>query len=267
MNRSTGFTLIEMIVSLTILSVITLGLMNFGVSSSTLYIESNHRLQALEEARFVMARFQRELTNAVPLSARTLNDGRCIEFIPILGVMEYDPDAFELNADNLSTGVQLRYPLSDNIAATCANQTCRASIHPTNTGALYGRPSSQTQIYDINPSFIGADSVVLNDAILSRPISMTNRMYIYQPNAVQLCLQADEILYYSPYPLTSQGLGLTNPEPSLPFAAEVVERDNIFDIRVDANYSNIASIHFELRINNGTETVEFMQNAQILNSQ
>ncbi|RTZ16512.1 prepilin-type N-terminal cleavage/methylation domain-containing protein [Vibrio aquaticus] len=267
MNRSAGFTLMEMIVSLTILSIITLGLMNFGVSSSTLYIEANHRLQALEEARFVMARFQRELINAVPFSTRTLNNGRCVEFIPILGVTEYDPDAFELNADNLSTGVQLRYPLSQEIRTTCASQTCRASIHPTNTNALYGNADAQTQIYNINPSLIGTDSLVLTDAILSRPVSLTNRMYVYSPNAVQLCLQADEVRYYPSYPLTAQGLGLSNPEPSLTFASGVVERDNIFDIGVDANYSNIASIHFELRINNGSETVEFMQNAQILNTQ
>jgi len=267
MMKQKGFTLIEMIVSLTILSVITLGLMNFGVSSSTLYVESKHRLEALEEARFVLARFQRELTNAMPLSPRVLNEGRCIEYIPLLAVTEYNPDSLDLNIDNFSTAVDLTYPLSNEIVQACQAQTCRASIHPSNTRELYLDPDVDAQTYDINPSLIGGQNLVLNDPIFSRPVSVTNRLFIYLPIATQMCIQDEQIRYYPQYSLDSQGLGLSNPENSLTFAVGVQEQESAFDIGVDANFSNIASIHLELRINNGSETVEFMQNAQILNSQ
>ncbi|NOH79155.1 prepilin-type N-terminal cleavage/methylation domain-containing protein [Vibrio sp. RE86] len=267
MRFSKGFTLVEMVVSLTILSVITLGLMNFGVSSSVLYVESKHRLEALEEARFVLARFERELANTMPLSPRVLNDGRCMEYIPLLSVTEYNPDSFDLNIDNFSTAVELASPLPNEVLQACQTQTCRASIHPSSTRALYLDPDVDEQTYDIDPSFISAQSLVLNDPIFSRPISATNRLFIYLPNAAQMCVEDTQIRYYPQYSLDFQGLGLSNPETSHTFAVGVQEQNNIFDIGVDANYSNIASIHFELAINNGAETVEFMQNAQILNSQ
>ena len=118
MKSLRGFTLLEMIVSMVIVSILTLGLMNFGILSSELYVESKHRISALEEARFVMARFNRELVNALPSSPRLVGDQQeCLEYIPLLAVAEYDPDSFTLGGN--SSNLTLLTPLNDEVSTVC----------------------------------------------------------------------------------------------------------------------------------------------------
>ena len=266
MSLSRGFTLIEMIVSLTLLAILSLGLMNFGVFSSALYVESKHRISALEEARFVLTRFQRELANSVPLSARTLNEGLCLEYLSLEYVAEYDPDSIELNSTELNTSIGLMHPIGDelDVCTARAESPCLISIYPSSSDDLYLGGDANSQIYSLNRVESGA--IVINESILTRPFSPSNRMFVYLPEANQFCVEDSEIQYYRNYDLDSAGEGLNNEQTSHTFANGVVEEQSFFSVGVDSTYSNTASIQFSLSVNNSSEFVEFMQNAQILNS-
>ncbi|MBW3696514.1 prepilin-type N-terminal cleavage/methylation domain-containing protein [Vibrio sp. T187] len=266
MALSRGFTLIEMIVSLTLLGILSLGLMNFGVSSSTLYVESKHRISALEEARFVLTRFQRELANSVPLSARTLNDGRCLEYLSLEYVAEYNPDSIELDVGVLNTSIGLMHPISDELDVCTArsDSPCLIAIYPSSSEDLYLGSDVNSQIYSLNRVESGA--IIINEPILTRPFSPSNRMFVYLPEANQFCIEDSEVQYYRNYALDSAGEGLNNQQASHTFASGVVEEQSFFNLGVDSTYSNTASIQFSLSVNNSSEFVEFIQNAQILNS-
>ncbi|WP_394248205.1 PilW family protein [Vibrio profundi] len=266
MSQSRGFTLIEMIVSLTMLGILSLGLMNFGVSSSTLYVESKHRISALEEARFVLTRFQRELANSVPLSARTLSDGRCLEYLSLEYVAEYNPDSIELSVDGQSTSIGLMHPINDelDVCTVRTDSPCLISIYPSSSDELYLGGDTGSQIYSLNRVESGA--IVINEPILTRPFSPSNRLFVYLPEANQFCIEESEIQFYRNYALDSAGDGLNNQQASHTFASGVVEDQSLFSLGVDSTYSNTASIQFSLSVNNSSEFVEFMQNAQILNS-
>ncbi|MBN7819295.1 type II secretion system protein [Bowmanella yangjiangensis] len=84
--RKRGFTLMEMVVVITILAVVSLAVFSFIGMGTRIYVDAAERDQLLSEARFVVERLSRELRNAVPNSIRTrqanANNSHCIEFVP-----------------------------------------------------------------------------------------------------------------------------------------------------------------------------------------
>lgn len=269
MKSLRGFTLLEMIVSMVIVSILTLGLMNFGILSSELYVESKHRISALEEARFVMARFNRELVNALPYSPRLVGDQQeCLEYIPLLAVAEYDPDSFTLGGD--SSNLTLLTPLNDEVSFLCSNGlTCRAAIFPSITDDLYGNATDGFQTYQVSLQAGNSNSIVLTNAVNVRPYSVSNRIFLYAPQARQFCINSDQtVLYFPNYAIENAGHGTAvSGAASHVFARGVLEDLSNFNLGVGVSNSNIASLQLFLSINNSTESVEFVQNAQILNSQ
>lgn len=267
MRLQRGFTLLEMIVSMVIVSILTLGLMNFGVISSELYVESKHRISALEEARFVMARFNRELVNAVPYSPRLVgNNQECLEYIPLLAIAEYDPDSFTLGTT--TADITLLTPLNANTLDICGRETCRAAIFPSVTNDLYNSVSAQNQTYNID-SIASSQELTLGSILSARPYSASNRLFIYRPQSRQFCIQSDQTIQYFPdYAIENAGDGMgVSGAASLVFARGVSPNLSNFSLGVGVNNSNLASMQLFLSINNSTESVEFVQNAQILNSQ
>ena len=268
MKRISGFTLIEMVVSMVIIGIISIGLMNFGVISSTLYVESQYRLSALQEARFVLARFSRELPNSVPMSPRVLGAGQCLEYIPLLYVGELLPEKLDLVANHADSVIPLAHPIRKPLLGVCFadhSQPCLVSIYPRQSDDLYAGANSEKQIYTLKS--VGAQSLTVDETLLRRPLTPSNRLFVYQPLARQLCVDTSELRYFPNYPIAFAGLGLANDQAWLPFARGVVNARNVFALGFNGTYSSTASMTFSLKINQGQETVEFMQNAQILNSQ
>ncbi|MDA0147874.1 PilW family protein [Vibrio sp. LaRot3] len=263
MSKQHGFTLMEMVVSMVIVGVISLGLINYGVVSSTLFVQTQNRISALEEARFVLSRFHRELGNSVPLSTRVSSDGDCIEYIPLTYVGEYDPDNLTLGTNSLP----LTHPLSSALdqCFADANNPCLVSIYPRRAEDLYQGENSSNQVYRLT----GADtqSLKLGSVLNVRPTSPSNRLFVYLPIARQFCAINDEVRFFPGYPLTFEGLWAANSQNDQPVAKHLASHRNIFRLGVDGTYSSTASMHFSLQVNHDNENVEFMQNVQVLNAQ
>ncbi|EGU46911.1 hypothetical protein VII00023_17619 [Vibrio ichthyoenteri ATCC 700023] len=268
MKKLQAFTLIEMVVSMIIIGIISIGLMNYGVTSSTLYMDSKYRLSALEEARFVLARFMRELPNTVPLSPRVLDQGQCIEYIPLLYVGEFIPEQLDLNVRHTDTVIPLAHPIRQSLLAQCftdSAQPCLVSIYPKQSDELYLGANVDSQIYSLKS--VNAQSLTVSESIFRRPVSPSNRLFVYRPFARQMCAQASLLRYYPDYPIDVAGQGVSNGQAWVPFARGVDTSQGVFSLGFNGTYSSTASMKFSLKVNQGTETVEFMQNAQILNGQ
>ncbi|WP_232313477.1 PilW family protein [Enterovibrio coralii] len=103
MPHQRGFTLIEIIVTLTILAIVSIGISGFLESGAQGYVEAKNREALQSQARFVVERLGREIRHAVPGSLLISNNDRCLRYTPIKYTGVYSDR--EPNADTLSVAM------------------------------------------------------------------------------------------------------------------------------------------------------------------
>ena len=86
-----GFTIVEMVTVIVLLSIITLGTTQFIGQGTSIYRDAITRDNLQQLGRFAIERMSRELRNALPGSIRTGINGsvQCIEFVPIVAGSSY----------------------------------------------------------------------------------------------------------------------------------------------------------------------------------
>ena len=89
-DRSTGFTLVEMIVSIVIAGILLSMVAMFGRRQIDAYIDVGNRAQLADEADTALRRIARDLQSALPNSVR--QSGSYIEFVPIRDAGRYRAD-------------------------------------------------------------------------------------------------------------------------------------------------------------------------------
>lgn len=85
--RRQGFTLIELTITLLVLTILAVGVSSYIGFGSRLYADVAQREQILGQSRFVAERLVRELRNAAPNSVQVYEQvgiTSCVEFIPVL---------------------------------------------------------------------------------------------------------------------------------------------------------------------------------------
>jgi MSHA biogenesis protein MshO len=93
-----GFTLIELVTVIIILSALGIATSRYITTGVDLYTDITDRDKSLNSARFMMERLRREVSNALPNSATiekynvTDNDGWCLTFTPIVASSIYAGD-------------------------------------------------------------------------------------------------------------------------------------------------------------------------------
>ncbi|MFD2178851.1 PilW family protein [Veronia pacifica] len=83
LHDSRGFTLIELVVTLVILGILSVGISGFIGSGVSGYVSARDREALQGEARFAIERVGRELKNAVPNSVTIELGGKCVSYYPI----------------------------------------------------------------------------------------------------------------------------------------------------------------------------------------
>ncbi|WP_028864110.1 prepilin-type N-terminal cleavage/methylation domain-containing protein [Psychromonas aquimarina] len=112
-----GFTLIELVIVIIILSVLGIATSNYIVSGVDIYTDIAERDNSLNSVRFVMERLRREVSSALPNSALVTSGGQCLTFTPIAASSTYASD-FPISP--LSAGVATIAPMSINFSSASA---------------------------------------------------------------------------------------------------------------------------------------------------
>lgn len=125
--RQHGFTLVELIIVITLLGIISVVSVGFISSSMQGYADLKRRDQLSAAARVAVERMAREVRNALPNSIRVSADGGCLEFVPAVAASRYlsvptasaatsfDSVAYTVEPDFVSGRVAV-YPIDTNVS-------------------------------------------------------------------------------------------------------------------------------------------------------
>jgi MSHA biogenesis protein MshO len=152
--KSTGFTLIELVIVIIILSAIGIATSTYISTGVSIYTDVSERDKALNSTRFVMERLRRDVLNALPNSLVVSEANRCLTFTPVLysSLYSYDLPIFPVEASTATiTNI-------DNYAHTAGNKAVVYLLDPSElvgdkVHAIDGITTEQINFSDDDVSF------------------------------------------------------------------------------------------------------------------
>ena len=213
--RYRGFTLIELVITLVVLSILAVGVSSYLGFGARLYSDVAEREQILGQSRFVAERMMRELRNAAPNSIRVNQIPgviSCLEFTPVVasGVYSKLPVSPE-------SGTELHLQLYDWSSALLGS---RIIVYPTEPQHYYDTSDSHQTLLsatvlnasDITSPENGATvKLQLNTAHSFAAHSPEKRFYLLT-RPVSYCARDGEIRrlqghnYNSGFPISAAGV-------------------------------------------------------------
>lgn len=261
MTKARGFTLIEMVISITLLGIVGLFVGEVIRLSLTLYSDVEARSSLIQQGRFATERLRREIREAVPNSVVTNSSGRCVEFFPIVNSGIYT------NLPTFSPSNTLRaLPFTgagkkgDRITVyPTSNAQLRTSIIPTN---------SQVAVLERDIEFSPDISSTMIDIELASATkfannSPANRFYVYsQP--VAFCIVGDELRRYDGY-----GMDRTLEPGDTSLGSGVVLVDSLLGgnfLAQEAQLQRNGLVKIELTFTGNGEVMRFDDDALVYNT-
>lgn len=183
MKRISGFTLIELILTIIVVGIIAVAASNTLVLGFQSYNDSIDRQDNQMQAKFVIEKLSRELRHAVPNSINVASN-QCVSFIPL------EVSAFYLSLPQFNQKQIDTVLLSNN---TSDLDNFRLVINPSSQADLLDEThhrfvtiESMTQSGAI--STIHFPSATNDPAFISSSVS--ERAFVYRPSVVEYCVQA-----------------------------------------------------------------------------
>lgn len=124
-----GFTLVELIVVIVVVSILAVGLPTIIGQTVSTYVETNERQASYLNGKMAVERISREVRAALPVSVRVSGDNLCLEYLPIVGASKY----ITLSSPAAPTSMDVfdfNYTLN-------AGTNYYAVTYPINTSELY----------------------------------------------------------------------------------------------------------------------------------
>jgi MSHA biogenesis protein MshO len=216
MTKCKGFTLIELISVMVVLSVLSIGVTSFIRSGVQIFNDVSERDVLLSQGRFVIERLNRELNTAVPNSSRVsaVSGAQCLEFVPIQWPTFYTNLPLEPSSDRDINIAELAN-ISDSYTVVNGDF---AIVYPLTSDDVYD--TSQNKRRTISScSDNGSDSSCdTNDspdylAVLTvdgafAEVSPSSRLFIAK-NSVSYCVRASNLYRHENTLSTNQTVYLT----------------------------------------------------------
>ena len=190
-----GFTLIELIAVIVVLSIIATISTGFVISSMESYVETQDRAKLINRGRQAIEQITRRIRGATPNSIRITNGGNCLEFLPLASGGNY------LNpVPDLSNGASASNTIIT--AAHSANlvNALYVIIGANNNGDIYSGGSLAT-LASSTPALL----TLTANKIWTR--NSPTRRFFLADNPEAFCLNGSDLRHYSGYatPLTTTG--------------------------------------------------------------
>lgn len=276
-----GFTLIEILIVMVVLSVLAVGSVQFISFSAEGYVATARRVSLAATATIASEKLTRALRNALPNSVRVNSAGNCIELMPVLASTAYRQIPLTYSAASVArqyvTAVQLasevNNPVGRLVVYSYANNT-DALYQPVNPGVIStvnaqldtgGTFDSNLVDAEVYYAFSGGSSF---EFIADSP---QKRLFIVSA-PVAFCQQGTQLFYYRNYGYVSSVENLL-----AVFPASVPNRlliaDNLLSNSLKFSYTPAslrrnAIISYELTLSDTTKSSEILtinQEVQVRN--
>jgi len=169
-SHNKGFTLIEMVVTIIIAAILSVGIVTYLGDSVEGFASSNNRSRLASSGRTVIDRIALELHNAVPnsvrLSAVQPNGDQCLELMPFVGATTYFNPSFTSTGNTQFEVVNFNPALE-----LAAYSDTYAVIYPISTAALYAGVDSPGPIAAVETVRSTYDESLTPDACAAEPFA------------------------------------------------------------------------------------------------
>ncbi|MGH1440451.1 MAG: PulJ/GspJ family protein [Cellvibrionaceae bacterium] len=200
-QRNRGFTLLEMITVIVILSLTTIASTRIIISIVEGQALVKKHSQVLIESQLTMDRLAKQLQTALPFSLRESNANRCLSFMPVVASSFYLselPDSINLFP---TTGASVPVPVAP--YAVSGGNAAFFSVGAQSSAELYG--SGATSLESITS--LSASAITLNQDHRWQQNSPEQRFFIIdRPQA--FCVVNNELRYYRNVSQTNADINL-----------------------------------------------------------
>ena len=202
--KNQGFTLLEMVLVITLLGVLGSGIASLWQMTAQVYVDSAEHLRMSSAGRLAIARVTREVREALPRSVRVTSDGRCVEFVPIVTASTY------LNLPTPTSPAQFDAVQFD--YAPISGRDDYVVIYPETENDIYNTAStSSVRLQSVSAASAGIMQVNLANAhFFEAPGSPRQRFFIIAP-PVSFCLVASDTSTADLYRYTDYGFMVNQP--------------------------------------------------------
>lgn len=190
-TKTNGFTLIEMVVTITVLAIIMTGTLVYITNSMTAYTDTVRRDQLASMGRTAIEQISRDLRAALPNSLRVSNN--CIEFFPTLGGSRY------LTLPLAAPGSSFT-AIDFNLTSYSGN--AYVVVYPYNTSNLYAAANPGPIAGYSNKAGSPVATVTLAAAYTFTHQAPHRRFYIVSA-PVSYCVVGTDLFRYSQYGIQS----------------------------------------------------------------
>ena len=259
LDRGLGFTLIEMVISITLLGIVGLFIGEVIRQSLVSFSDSASREALVQQGRFVTERLRREIREAVPNSVVVSND--CIEILPITNSAIY----IDLPSPSAVSSAIRVLPIEKNIPA---NE--RVAVYPTSATELRSDVVSIGQTaqvltavdFAVSGAMTSMVDVTLTQLSGFATLSPADRLYFYR-EPVAFCLVGNELLRYSGYSLNRASLAPASLNTGVRVAGNLTDVNFIVE---QPQLQRNGLVKMELIFEDNGEQVRFDHDALIYNT-
>ena len=249
-NRcSQGFTLIEIITVIILLSIVSVIGGRMIITTTESYNQAQSRSKLIQKGRLSIERMTRQLRSAVPNSLRVSGSGACIEFMPLVAGASYLTDV----ADS-SNGVTPRSSIGTASFTLGLGSPAHAVVAPFSSDEVYTAavPSARVAIGVLGAAPI--TSVPLASAHQFVRNSINRRVYLGAAPA-RFCINGTDLVYYTSYVLDTGALGDGDPGGSTSIlSGGVAAAPTAFVLALGTQDRN-ATVDLHLQYSEGGESV------------
>jgi MSHA biogenesis protein MshO len=256
-SDQSGFTLIELVIVILLMSIVSLAGVEVIRQSSEAYLKMSNRQVIGNAARLSVERLSRELRAALPGSVRT--NTNCLEYIPIRVAGRY----FTLPVETSGTTMQI-VP----VAAELQSETGSIAVYPVGASPYDTSTNVLSPTATIGAPGSGNVSEISWTGSHGFPFrSPTSRFYMVS-DPVSYCVDGDNLLRYSNYGLNSAQPTIGDLPTSLPDRALLVTgvKGSVSPFQVaDPGLSRNAMVEFNLSFSSDGEFIQISHEAQLRN--